>query len=333
MGSVLRPVKIGGTGYYVPEKVVTNQELIDRYKMDTTDEWIRAKLGMVERRHARLDQQTSDLSVIAARQAMETAGVKPEQIGGLICALGYGDRRAPATACIIQEKLGTKNAFAVDVMGACAGFIVGVEMGRHMVAQGWTDAFLVIGADIASRYKVDNSDRLMGVLFGDGAGAAVLVPGDENHRILGGYLRSDGSGAQIMGIATGGSECETTYASVDRGDHFLKMDGKGVWNYAMRGFPDAVRGALKAAGRTPAEIDFVITHQANLNLIKEILKELGFSLDKTFTTVEKYANTSSASAAITLAEAVEKGFIREGMTILVAALGAGFTWGAQVIRW
>jgi len=329
----LRPVTIAGVGSAPPERVVTNQELIDTYNIETTDEWIQKKLGIKERRYAGPDEQTSDLAVRAAEKAMEMAGVTADQIGGIILALGYGDVRSPSTACIVQRKLGAFNAWAMDANTACMGFIWACEVGAKFVADGSTDVFLAIGADIASRTKVSPYDRTLGILFGDGAGAAILKPCDSGQGFQSFYTKSDGRGVETIGVVAGGSVMPLTPENVAAGKHFLFMDGPGVWKWATRVMPEALREAVKGAGLTFADIDFVVTHQANQRLIENILETVGVPTEKTYTTVHKYGNTSSASIGTALDEAVRAGKIKPGDTVAMAGIGAGFTWAGTVINW
>jgi 3-oxoacyl-[acyl-carrier-protein] synthase-3 len=329
----LRPVTIAGIGSYVPEREVTNQELIDTYNLATTDEWIREKIGIVTRRYAAPDEQTSDLCVKAAQRAMDMAGVGPDDIGGIMLALGIGDVRSPNTACIVQRKLGAFNAWAMDANTACMGFVFSCDIGAKFVADGSCDAFLAIGGDIGSRTKVSPRDRTVGVIFGDSAGAAVIRPCKEGEGFLSFYSKSDGRGADDIGMRAGGSEMPLTPENVAEGKHFIHMDGPKVWNGAMHGMPDAIFNALEKAGMTKDDVDFVVTHQANLRMIQAIMKKVGLPMEMTHTTVQKYGNTSSGTIGTALDEAVRLGKVKPGDTVVLAGIGAGYTWGGCVIRW
>ncbi|NOZ87404.1 MAG: ketoacyl-ACP synthase III [Deltaproteobacteria bacterium] len=329
----LRPVTIAGVGSYSPERVVTNQELIDSYNLKTSDEWIRRKLGIEERRYAAPDEQTSDLAVKASLKAMDMAGVRPGDIGGIILALGYGDVRSPSTACIVQRKLGAFNSWAMDANTACMGFLWACEVGAKFVADGSCDVFLAIGADLASRTKFDPRDRTLGVLFGDGAGAAILKPCKQGDGFQSFYTRSDGRGVETIGVLAGGSMLPLTPDALESKQHLLYMDGKGVWNWAVEKMPEALGEAIKSAGLEKDDIDFVVTHQANLSLIRAILEKAGIPEKKTHTTVHKYGNTSSASIGTVLDEAYRAGKIKRGDLVAMAGIGAGFTWSGSVIRW
>jgi len=329
----LRPVTIAGLGSYAPERVVTNQELIDKYNIATSDKWIREKLGIVERRYAAPDEQTSDLAVKASLKAMEMAGVTPDDIGGIILALGYGDVRSPSTACRVQEKLGAFNSWAMDANTACMGFIWACEVGSKFVADGSCDAFLAIGADLASRTKFDPHDRTLGILFGDGAGAAVLKPCREGEGFLSFFTLSDGRGFDAIGARAGGSVMPLTPEALEQGHHLLHQDGRTVWKYAMRGMTQSIREAVKRAGLTIDQVDFLVTHQANMRLIESIMNEVGIPGTKSYTTVQKYGNTSSGTVGTALDEAYRAGKFKPGDKVALAGIGAGFTWSGTVINW
>ncbi|MBI5528033.1 MAG: ketoacyl-ACP synthase III [Deltaproteobacteria bacterium] len=327
------PVAVAGIGGAVPARRVTTRELIDTYKLETTEDWVHEKLGIDERRYASPDVQTSDLAAAAALKAIEMAGIDPLDIGGISVMLGYGDVRAPATACYVQRKIGAWNAFAVDVDCACSGFIIGCEMGRRFVQDGSMKAFLAIGADVGSRTKVDPHDRTLGMIFGDAAAAAVLTRCDEGEGILSGYIRSDGRAAEIIGVKAGGSVMPISHEAVKEGHHLIKMDGPGVWNMATRGMPEAIREACGRLGIKPQHLDFLVTHQANLRLIEAVMKLFDLPMGLTHTTVQKFGNTSAASVGVTLADAFFEGKVKKGDLVCLAGVGAGFTWAADVIRW
>ncbi len=329
----LRPVTIAGIGSYAPERVVTNQELIDKYNIPTSDQWIREKLGIVERRYAAPDEQTSDLAVKASLKAMEMAGVTPDDIGGIILALGFGDVRSPSTACIVQKKLGAFNSWAMDANTACMGFIWACEVGSKFVADGSCDTFLAIGADLASRTKFDPHDRTLGLLFGDGAGAAVLKPCKEGEGFQSFFTLSDGRGADAIGVRAGGSEIPLTPEALEQKHHLLHQDGKTVWKYALRGMSQSIREAVKRAGLTMDQVDFLVTHQANMRLIEAIMGEVGISGTKSYTTVQKYGNTSSGTVGTALDEAYRAGKFKQGDKVVLAGIGAGFTWSGTAINW
>lgn len=333
MNKTLRPVTISGIGYAVGEEIWTNQQVIERFGNDTTDEWVQKKLGIKSRAWAKPETQTSDLAARAARQALEMAGVKPEELGGILGALGIGDVRSPATACYLQHKLGAVNAWATDANTACAGWVLMAEIGRRFVADGTMDAFLAFGADIASRTKVDPSDRTLGLIFGDAAGAAVITPCKEGEGFITGYAKSDGSQTEVIGVEAGGSRVPLDEEAVRQKKHWTKMDGAGVWRNGIRGITDSINTACKQAGITPHDLDMIITHQANMRLIEAVMESANLPMDRTYTTVQKYGNSSSASPITTLAEAVMVGKVKPGMLVCIAGVGAGFLWGATILRW
>lgn len=327
-----RRAHILGTGRRLPDRVVTNADIAAR--VATTDEWIRKHLGIVERRFAADDEQTSDLATAAAARALAAAGMPPTEVEAIVVALGNGDVASPATACYVQEKLGAHQAVAFDIRAACAGFSVALDLAKDMVASGSRRAVLIIGADVASRTKVDWSDRTTPAIFADGAGAALVGPAPSAERgILAGRLRSDGRGKDVVVMPGGGSIAPYTAASLERGEQYIHMDGKGVWDWATRELPAVIRGVVADAGLTLDDVDLLITHQASLRLLQAVLADLGLPAHKVHTTIERYGNTLSASLPITLDEAVELGKIKPGAVVVLAAIGAGMTWGAHVLRW
>jgi 3-oxoacyl-[acyl-carrier-protein] synthase-3 len=321
-----------GTGHAAPEAVVTNEDLVSR-GVDTTDAWIQERLGIRERRHAHPDEQTSDLCVAAAQAALKEAGLAPEDLSVIMVALGNGDIGSPATACIVQEKLGAKGAWAYDLRAACAGFLVGLKTAAALAAAEGGYA-LVIGADVASRTKINWKDRTLPAIFGDGAGAAIVGPSPDPERgIVASTIHSDGALAGIVGVRAGGSVMPLDQAVVEAGHHLVHMEGRKVWDHAVKVMPEVIHEAIEKAGLNVDDVDFIVTHQANKRLLEEILKRAKIPVEKTHTTVEHYGNTLAASLAMTLDEAVGLGKIQKGMTVVLAAVGAGMTWGAMVVRW
>lgn len=327
-----RRAHILGTGRRLPDRVVTNADIAAR--VPTTDEWIRKHLGIVERRFAADDEQTSDLAAAAARRALTSACVDAADVEAIVVALGNGDVSSPATACYVQEKIGAFHAVAFDLRAACAGFTVALDLAKDMIEAGARRHVLVIGADVASRTKVDWRDRTTPAIFADGAGAALVGPSPSAERgILAGKLRSDGRGKDVVVMHGGGSLAPFTAETLERGDQFIRMDGKGVWEWASRELPAVIRQVVADAGLTLDEVDLLVTHQASLRLLQAVVAELGLGEDKVHTTIERFGNTLSASLPITLDEAVELGKIKPGSIVVLAAIGAGMTWGAHVLRW
>ncbi|MDF1814173.1 MAG: ketoacyl-ACP synthase III [Verrucomicrobiales bacterium] len=327
----LRPVRIAGTGSYLPEKVLTNQEL--EKLVETSDEWIRSRTGIRERRIAAEGEFTSDLATKAARNALEQAGIEPSEIELIIVATITPDTLTPATACYVQEKLGADRAVAFDISAACSGFLYAMEMARSLIAAGGIQNALIVGAEKLSAF-VNWSDRNTCVLFGDGAGAAVLVPSENGGgRILASHLGTDGRQTELLNIPGGGSCCPITIDNAEENLATLAMQGREVFKHAVNAMRRASEHAIESAGLSAEDIDLVIPHQANLRIIDAIVDRLEVSKDKVFINLEKYGNTSAAAVAIALDEANREGKIKSGDHILLVAFGAGLTWASAAIKW
>jgi len=317
LASELR-ARITGTGFFVPERVVTNQEIVES-GVDTSDEWIWEKIGVKTRRWISDGEQTSDLAAKAGEMALENAGIGADELDAVIVTTILGDRITPATACIVQEKIGAKKAAAFDINNACAGFIYGIEVASKLIEGKSFEKILLIGADTPSRL-LQKDRRTTYVIFGDGAGAVVLEKSEKGRGVIGSYLKSDGSGADMIFVPT-----EFPF--------YIEMDGKAVKEFAEKAMPDAVNGALKNAGLSLKELDFIVPHQANYNIIKASMDSLGLGMDKTFTNIDKYGNTVGASIPIALHDAVKEGKVKEGSLVALVGFGDGLTWGANIIRW
>lgn len=324
------PVGILGTGSFVPERILTNQDL--EQMVDTSDEWIRTRTGICQRRIAEQGTSTSTLGVKAGQKALEASGIRPEEIDLIICATVTPDMLFPATACLIQAELGATSAAAFDLEAGCTGFTYALATGAQFVASGLYRYVLVIGAETLSTV-LDWEDRNTCVLFGDGAGAAVLGPVAEGYGILGIDLGSRGSDAGLLTIPAGGSLRPATEETVKDRLHFVRMDGSEVFKFAVRILGESVIKALGAAGLERQEIDFLVPHQANLRIVEASLKRLKLPMDKVMLNLDKYGNTSSGSVPIALDEAVLEGRIKEDQIVVLAAFGAGLTWGSVVLRW
>lgn len=325
-----RPVHIVGTGSYVPDRVVTNADL--EKSVDTTDEWILTRTGIKERRIAAADQCTSDMGAAAARRAMEQAGVRAEEINLIICATITPDMPFPATACLIQQKLGAKRAAAFDMEAACSGFLYGLEIGQQFIACGTYETVLVVGAEKLSTI-VDWQDRSTCVLFGDGAGAAILQSRGEEHGILTTCMGADGSQAEILLMPGGGSRYPASKESVSAGMHYLKMAGKEVFKNAVTAMQTAAEEALSKCNLTVADIKCVIPHQANSRIIEAIADRLEVPMEKVYMNLQRYGNMSAASVAVALDEAAREGRFQRGDLILLIVFGSGLTWASCVIQW
>lgn len=327
--------QILGTGSYAPARVLTNQDL--EQLVDTSDAWIRERTGIQERRQAAPDEATSDLAVQASRQALEMAGVSPEDVDLIVVGTVTPDMPMPSCAALVQAKLGARKAFAFDVSAACAGALYALSVADQFVRSGQVKRALVVGADVLSR-SVDWTDRNTCVLFGDGAGALVLgadsEPGAMAPRgILSTHLRTDGSLADLLCIPGGGSRTPVTADNVDAKLHKLKMNGKEVFRFAVRALVESTQTSLGAHGMTPGQVDHVIAHQANLRILEAVLERLEIPREKCWLNLHKYGNTSSASLPMSLDEAWRAGRLKRGDVIAMMAIGAGMAWGSAVVRW
>ncbi len=325
-----RTCSITAVGSYVPERVLTNAEL--EKMVETSDEWITTRTGIKERRIAAKDEFTSDLGAKAALKAMERAGVTPEQIDLIIVATITPDMPFPSTACLVQRKIGAYRAAAFDIEAACSGFIYGLEIGQQFIMSRTYDTVLVIGAEKLSSI-VDWTDRNTCVLFGDGAGAAILQNRPNSHGLLAVCMGADGNKADLLSMPAGGSQCPATAESVAARLHFLRMDGKETFKNAVNAMLTAAQEVLRRCELDISRIACVIPHQANRRIIEAVSERLGTQPDQVFINLQKYGNTSAASVAIALDEVVQSGRIQRGDLILLVVFGAGLTWGAAVIEW
>ncbi|MEM9281352.1 MAG: beta-ketoacyl-ACP synthase III [Verrucomicrobiota bacterium] len=327
----LIPVRIAGTGSYLPERVMTNQEL--EAKVDTSDEWITTRTGIKARRIAAEGEFTSHLASAAGRRALEQAELDPADVEMIIVATITPDTLTPATACYVQQHLGSLRAVAFDVSAACSGFLYALEYARHSVGSGAFKNALIIGAEKLSAF-VDWTDRNTCVLFGDGAGAAVIVPSTNGGgRILSSHLGTDGAQAELLNIPGGGSACPVTTENIGQNVATLAMQGREVFKHAVNAMKRASIDAISEAGLTSKDIKLLIPHQANLRIIDAIVERLEISRDDVFINLDKYGNTSAAAVAIALDEAHREGRIDRGDKVLLVAFGAGLTWASAVIEW
>jgi len=325
-----RTCSITGVGSYVPEHILTNADL--EKSVDTSDEWITSRTGIKERRIAAAGQFTSDLAAQAAGRAMKMAGVTADQIQLIIVATITPDMPFPNTACLVQEKIGAHRAAAFDVEAACSGFIYGLEIGAQFVMSRTYDTVLVIGAEKLSSI-VDWTDRNTCVLFGDGAGAAILQSREHSHGLLTAVLGADGGKADLLSMPGGGSRCPATADSVAAKRHYLRMDGKETFKKAVQAMCSAAEEALRRCDLDITRIKCVIPHQANRRIIDAVGQRLGAKPEQIFINLDRYGNTSAASVAIALDEAVTSGTVQRGDLILLVVFGAGLTWAAAVIEW
>lgn len=324
------PVGVLGTGMYVPERVLTNHEL--EQMVETNDEWIVTRTGIKERRIAAEHQASSDLAYEAAIQAMERAGVEAEELDLIIVATITPDSAFPSTACILQERIGAKKAAAFDLSAACSGFIYGLANAANFIATGTYQYALVIGAECLSKIT-DYTDRNTCILFGDGAGAVVLGPVEQGRGFRSFELGADGSGGDLLQIPGGGSRLPISQSLIDQRSHFISMEGREVFKFAVRIMGSAAEEALQKAGMDKANIDFLVPHQANIRIIQSALNRLELSEDKCIINVNRYGNVSAASIPIALAEADQEGRFKQGDTLVLVGFGGGLTWGASVLIW
>ena len=315
--------RIAGTGSYLPELIVTNDELARR--VDTSDAWIRTRTGIRERRIAAPAETTSDLALHAARGALDAAGITAAELDLIVVATTTPDMVFPSTACILQAKLGARGGPAFDVQAVCSGFVYALAIADRMVAGGLARNALVVGAEIYSRI-LDWSDRATCVLFGDGAGAVVLLP-SATPGIVGAHLHADGSQADALCVP--GSLAEGAVV----GSPFLRMDGGTVFKFAVRVLAEAGNEALTEARLTADDVDWLIPHQANMRIIEATAKRIGIPMERVVTTVERHANTSAASIPLALDEAARDGRIETGQRVLLLGVGGGFTWGSILLQW
>ena len=325
-----RTCSIAGVGSYVPARVLTNAEL--EKMVNTTDEWITTRTGIKERRLAAKDEFTSDLATKAALKAIQRAEVKPEEIDLIIVATITPDMPFPSTAAIVQRNIGAFRAAAFDMEAACSGFIYAMEIAQQFIMSRTYDTVLVIGAEKLSSI-VDWQDRNTCVLFGDGAGAAVLRNKPGAHGLLTAVMGADGRKADLLFMAGGGSRCPATAESVASRMHFLRMEGKETFKCAVQAMQTAAEEALRRCEIDISRIKLIVPHQANLRIIQAVGERLGATPEQLFVNLHKYGNTSAASVAIALDEALQSGRVKPGDLVLLIVFGAGLTWGSAVIEW
>ena len=322
---------ISGTGSYLPEKILTNFDL--EKMVDTTDEWIVSRTGIRQRHMAAPEQATSDLATEAGRKALEMAGVDPADLDLIIVATLTPDHYFPSTAGFVQRNLGASKAAAFDLEAACTGFIYALTVGDLFIRSGTYRKVLVIGAEVLSKF-LDWEDRDTCVLFGDGAGAAVLVPGSDGTRgILSTHLHSDGTMAELLYAPAGVSRMPITKEGIDQKLNTVKMRGHEVFKVAVTRLSEVVDEVMQANGLGEEDIDFLVPHQANLRIIKATAKKLNLPMEKVIVTVDRHGNTSAASVPLALDAAVRSKRINEGDQVLLEAFGGGLTWGAALVRW
>lgn len=322
--------KIIATGAYVPEKVLRNSDL--ERLVDTSDEWITERTGIRERRIADEKQAASDLAYEASRAALKSCGLKAKDIELIIVATVSGDMPLPATSCILQERLGAKRAAAFDINAACSGFIYGIAVANAFIRSGAYRRVLVVGAEILSKFT-DYEDRTTCILFGDGAGAAILEASSEERGILCTKIHSDGSMWDLLHTPGGGSRYPTSKETIKKRQHFIKMKGNETFKIAVRTLESLVLETLEDNKLKPSDISLLVPHQANLRIIQATARRIGLPMEKVAVNLDRYGNTSAASIPLALDEAVRSGRVREGDYILLEAFGGGLTWASALIKW
>jgi 3-oxoacyl-[acyl-carrier-protein] synthase-3 len=319
-----------GTGSFAPEKVLSNHDL--EKMVDTSDEWIKERTGIQERRIAEAGIATSDLSYEAGKRALAAAGMDASELDLIIVATVTPDMLFPATACIVQDKLGARKAAAFDLSAACSGFIFALATADAFIKSGTYKNVLVIGAETLSKIT-DWTDRNTCVLFGDGAGAVVLGPGSDGRGVLSTHLHTDGSMGELLYMPGGGSRTPASKWSLEERLHFIKMRGNETFKVAVRALEDVVMEALEHNGVKTSEVDMLVPHQANLRIIQATAKRLDMPIEKVVVTIDKFGNTSAASVPMALDEAVRDGRIREGSLVMLEAFGGGLSWASALIKW
>jgi 3-oxoacyl-[acyl-carrier-protein] synthase-3 len=326
-----RPIAaVMATGRGIPDHVMTNYDFAS-IGIETSHDWIVERSGIIERHVAKEGDTTCSMAATAARQAMARADVHPGQLDAIVLSTASPDRLLPATAVDVQAVLGASRAAAFDIGAACSGWLYGMTVAEGLIATGVAETILVVGSEKMSAI-VDWKDRATCVLFGDGAGAAILQRSRSGKGILSAYMRSDGQLADLLYRPAGGATIPMSAQVLEERTHLVRMAGREVFKHAVRSMSDAADRALDGARLTGADIDLLIPHQANIRIIEATAKHSNIPMDKVYVNVDRYGNTSSASIPIAIDEAIEKGLIKEGTTVLLVAFGAGFTWASMVIR-
>jgi len=324
-------VIIAGTGSFVPERVLSNADL--EKMVDTSDEWIITRTGIRERRIAEDGMASSDLAEIASRRALESAGVSAEELDLVIVCTITPDTILPSCACWLQERIGAKNAGAFDITAACSGFIYGLSVASNFIKAGAARLALVVGSECLSKIT-DYTDRTSCILFGDGAGAAVLrSTGNEESGILDFILGADGAGGELMILPAGGSRIPATHRSIDERLHYMKIRGREVFKFAVLKMVELVKASVERVGMSTKDIKLVIPHQVNTRILRSAAEKLGMPMEKIFINIDRYGNTSAASVPIALDEAHRAGQIGRGDLVVLVAFGGGLTWGSCLLRW
>ena len=325
--------RIVGTGTYLPERVVTNDDLVKQFRVETSDSWIRERTGIGARRIAAPSEATSDMATAASRRALKMAGIRPEDLDMVIVGTVTPDMPFPAAAVFVQANLGATHAACFDVSAACAGSLYALSIGDAFIKSGQARSVLVVGAELLTRIT-DWKDRNTCVLFGDAAGAMVLVPETRPDRgLLSTHLHTDGTQWDILNLPGGGSRKPVSQEVIDKREQFVKMNGREVFKTAVRVLEQCSREALERNGYRPQDVTHVIAHQANLRILDAVMKRIDIPLTKCHLNIEEVGNTSSASVPVTLDQANRKGALKDGDLVLMMAIGGGMAWGSALVRW
>ena len=321
---------ISAVGRYLPKKRLTNHDL--EKIVDTNDSWIKSRTGIEERRIVEKGQASSHMAVSAFEDLRKNYNIDPKEIDAIIVATITPDMLFPSTACLIQSRIGANNAFGYDLSGACSGFLFGLDTGTRLIESGKYKKVLVFGVDTMSSI-IDYEDRNTCILFGDGAGVALLEESSDSNGIIDSKLKIDGSGSSFLNMKAGGSLYPASYETVKNREHYTYQDGRQVYKHAVKGMADISYEIVKRNNLTSETIDLFIPHQANKRIIDSTANRLGISKEKVLININKYANTTAATIPIGISEAAEKNFLKKGDNVILAAFGAGFTWGAIYLKW
>jgi 3-oxoacyl-[acyl-carrier-protein] synthase-3 len=321
---------VTGWGRYVPSHVLTNADL--ERLVDTSDEWIRTRTGIRERRVAAADETTASMAAVASLRAIRTAGIEPDDIDLILLATLTPDYWMPSTAALVKEAIGNTRASAMDVAAACSGFVYAFATAQAWIASGLANNVLVIGAELLTRF-LDYTDRSTCILFGDGAGAVVLSASEEPGGGLGIEMTTEPQGAYMIWLPAGGAKSPPSAATIARGEHYIRMEGKETYRFATKTMATTALESVRKSGLQPSDIDLFIPHQANIRIVEAVAKGLGLPMERMYVNLDKYGNTSAASVPIALAEAVNEGRVKVGDRVCIVAFGAGFTSGAVTIEW
>ena len=329
MGNVCK-ASITGIGSFLPPKILSNDDLLKM--VDTSDEWITKRTGIKERRIVDNGTATSDLAVVASLRALDDAKVLPSEVDLIVTSTITPDCLFPSTSCFIQEKIGAKKAGAFDILAACAGFIYALSIAKNFVISGTRSTVLVVGAECLSKVT-DYTDRSTCILFGDGAGAAVVQKSNGRREIITTLLGADGSQADLLMLPAGGSRLPASHETVNSRSHYIKLKGKGLFKLAVNNMVDVILKSVKDNNISLEDIDMIIPHQSNIRIIEAAMEKLNMARDKAYINIDRFGNTSSASIPIAIDEIDKNNLLRPGDTVLLVAFGGGLTWSSSIIKW